>query len=47
MEAPEVVLHEDAVLLCHFAAVNVEVGSVQVFPAWVAMNCSSQQACDG
>lgn len=37
---------EDAALLYHFAAANVGVGSVQVFPVWVAMNCSNQQACD-
>lgn len=47
MEDPEAVLPEDAALLCHFVAANVEVGSVQGFPVWVVMNCSNQQACDG
>ena len=47
MEDPEAVSPEDAVLLCHSAAANVEVASVRVFPEFVVMNCSDQQACDG
>ena len=47
MEDPEAVLPEDAVLLCHSAAANAEVVLVQVFPAFVVMSCSNQQACDG
>ena len=47
MEDPEAVSLEDAVLLCRSAAANVEVASVRVFPEFVAMNCSDQQACDG
>lgn len=47
MEGLEAVLPEDAVLLCHSAVANAEVGSVQVFPAWLVKSCSNPQACDG
>ena len=47
MEDLEAVSPEDAVLLCHSAAANVEVASARVFPAFVAMSCLDQQPFDG